>query len=710
MSRQSIRLLCLLLAVFVLTICAACGSPAPAANPVEPEEKTLQLDLSEFTIMRSDNASKDVADLSVRLRKEIETVCGYLINIGTDWIKRGEEVPADTAELLVGNTNRRKDDTLGSWDWSIAREGNRIYILGGSPEALSEAVTYFTKNFLTEGGTTMKDGFAKRHDFADFAPASIMDCGAAGDGVADDSAALKKYLASGCTNLVFPKGTYNLAHKPIDLPANTVITGESAESTTLLNINITAPYGLELKNITCDTGTDREIKCPGSVPIKANIMFNVMPVGAQSVSYYSCIFRNCDYASVAKHYTSDSENRFTESNIQDCQFRDIGRVAILHVLDIGKGVYSGNIFDHIGSEKLLTGDVAAMKLGDTSNNSTCGLKDGVITGNTFSNLISGDDIENQKHVIGVNFIAVQGTTVLVDNNTFTNLLGYGEDRESVYMKVRYLTVTNNTIVNGGFGEGYICNKSTAFDDGFAVIANNKLTGDYGIGIRSWGAATIENNEISLTAGRLAISCFSTAAKNISNSLTIKNNTITFGTGKPVIGGVKPESYASNYIIQAENVGCPVIIENNTISCTKGDSKLDFAIRAGSVIRDVTIQNNKINCELAGGITVNANTTVEDANTKVKIDIKNNSVTCKGQPINIMFQHSKPITTNRSFSVTGNTLNPLKSVSYGVMVSCGSGNNDKLVYEGDTAKDLFTSNVVYANVPNIESSKPGVITH
>ena len=54
--------------------------------------------------------------------------------------------------------------------------------------------------------------------------------------------------------------------------------------------------------------------------------------------------------------------------------------------------------------ELMDGDFIFEKLGDTTNNCTCQLKDGSITNNSFSNLISGDDISNQKHSILMNSI------------------------------------------------------------------------------------------------------------------------------------------------------------------------------------------------------------------------------------------------------------------------------------------------------------------
>ena len=164
---KTIRIICLLLAAVALTLCAACDSSAPdtpgteATN--EPAEKTLQLDMNGFIIVRSDLGSKEEADIAVQLRRDLEEISGLKLEMQTDWVKRGEEAPKDTAEINIGNTTRRRDDSLRIDEWSIAREGNRVYIIGGSEKALAEAEAHFAENYLLPGGCSLKDGFSERH-------------------------------------------------------------------------------------------------------------------------------------------------------------------------------------------------------------------------------------------------------------------------------------------------------------------------------------------------------------------------------------------------------------------------------------------------------------------------------------------------------------------------------------------------------------------
>ncbi len=156
----------MLLAALALTLCAACDSGAPPeadGSTETPGQKTLDLSFTDFVLVRSDTGSKEETDVALQLRHDVDEICGLILPLQTDWVKRGQEPPADTAEILVGNTTRRKDETLRLGEWSLTREGNRIYILAGSPEALAEAETHFVQNFLVAGGSSMKDGYTERH-------------------------------------------------------------------------------------------------------------------------------------------------------------------------------------------------------------------------------------------------------------------------------------------------------------------------------------------------------------------------------------------------------------------------------------------------------------------------------------------------------------------------------------------------------------------
>ena len=116
------------------------------------------LSIDGFIIMRSDESEKAITDASIKLKNAInEKISGSDISIGTDFVKRGDPVPTDTAEIIVGNTNRMTAEGLKRGDYEIKRDGNRIYILGGSSEAVSSAVDKFIETYICDSGLSIPD-------------------------------------------------------------------------------------------------------------------------------------------------------------------------------------------------------------------------------------------------------------------------------------------------------------------------------------------------------------------------------------------------------------------------------------------------------------------------------------------------------------------------------------------------------------------------
>lgn len=111
-----------------------------------------------FTVIRAESAGKIITDASIKLRNSINgAVNDAEVLIGTDWVERGDTVPVDTPEIIVGDTNRMSQSGLRSRDFEIIRSGIRIYILGGSDEAVSNGVNYFIDSYLSNDGITIPD-------------------------------------------------------------------------------------------------------------------------------------------------------------------------------------------------------------------------------------------------------------------------------------------------------------------------------------------------------------------------------------------------------------------------------------------------------------------------------------------------------------------------------------------------------------------------
>ncbi|MBE6613404.1 MAG: hypothetical protein E7632_13045 [Ruminococcaceae bacterium] len=97
-------------------------------------------------IVRSDLANEATVAASISLRKTIEASTGVKLDMATDWVKKGEEVPVGTKEILVGSTNRPESGEMRYMDYEIKYEGSRVVINGGSAEAVQTAVDWFLEN------------------------------------------------------------------------------------------------------------------------------------------------------------------------------------------------------------------------------------------------------------------------------------------------------------------------------------------------------------------------------------------------------------------------------------------------------------------------------------------------------------------------------------------------------------------------------------
>ena len=175
------RLISFLLCVLMVLGCfTACGTSAvqettteattitEATTPAETEKPVEMLDLiadgkTEYGLIRSEDASDAIIQRVSALRTEIKEVTGASLSYSTDWIKRGDEVPAEAKEIVIGTTNRPQTvavlDAIREKDFAITYAGGRLVITGGTEEATLRAVDYFVEHYLDKdtGKLTVPD-------------------------------------------------------------------------------------------------------------------------------------------------------------------------------------------------------------------------------------------------------------------------------------------------------------------------------------------------------------------------------------------------------------------------------------------------------------------------------------------------------------------------------------------------------------------------
>ncbi len=140
------RLLLLLLLLCLLLPCTltSCGK----AKAVEFK------DLESYRIVYATRIGTEPFRAIRAMMDKIEDVAGVTLDYGEDFVKTGTDVPTDTLEILIGNTNREESQSynLGINDFGIWYENDRLVIRGGSDEALIRGIQYFTEEYITEEG------------------------------------------------------------------------------------------------------------------------------------------------------------------------------------------------------------------------------------------------------------------------------------------------------------------------------------------------------------------------------------------------------------------------------------------------------------------------------------------------------------------------------------------------------------------------------
>ena len=130
------------------------GNETQKADSTESVVSSAEIRLTEGTkalykVIRPEEASDNVVQLAVELRRGLEEITGVKFEFGTDWVKHGEQ-PDDTAyEILVGQTNRTASQTFGETlsgiEYGINVDGNKIVVYGANPMSLEKAVELFLK-------------------------------------------------------------------------------------------------------------------------------------------------------------------------------------------------------------------------------------------------------------------------------------------------------------------------------------------------------------------------------------------------------------------------------------------------------------------------------------------------------------------------------------------------------------------------------------
>lgn len=146
------RLLAVLLAVLCgLSVLVACHQqPDEPETPTTPTVSIIANGKTDYKIVRSDLAATSSPEVkaAIALRKAIEAATDCKLDISNDYDEKDPDYTHH--EILVGATNRDGDTvpTLEKNQFSIRFDGTKIYLHGGSEQALMSAINYLLTQYL----------------------------------------------------------------------------------------------------------------------------------------------------------------------------------------------------------------------------------------------------------------------------------------------------------------------------------------------------------------------------------------------------------------------------------------------------------------------------------------------------------------------------------------------------------------------------------
>ncbi len=134
---------------------------------VDTDNKDNQSAILGYRIVYSASADSETVNIAKRLQKLLKDLTGLdleLVNDEADEIEK---------EFLIGATNRRDSVKYANFlpkDFAVVRSGEKIVIIGGSSDSLTNALNYLKKNYFNQEDKKIElednDGHIYRHPYA----------------------------------------------------------------------------------------------------------------------------------------------------------------------------------------------------------------------------------------------------------------------------------------------------------------------------------------------------------------------------------------------------------------------------------------------------------------------------------------------------------------------------------------------------------------
>lgn len=230
---------------------------------------------AKYTIVRPDTATDYETAAAIKLRETLTRLTGEEIAVTTDW--DGDDDNTNRPEILIGSTNRGQSETaftaLAGDDFIVRQIGIKLVVAAGSEDTLDAAVDYVLKNYFGYSTVGTPSGQPVQCH-------NVTAYGATGDGVADDTEAFKKAVATAEADglpVYVPYGTY-LVTDTITLNSVTLYgyetaawTADNCDMPVIYHKNMGKPLfdvrSGSLSGIKIMASYDASIKCAATVMI-----------------------------------------------------------------------------------------------------------------------------------------------------------------------------------------------------------------------------------------------------------------------------------------------------------------------------------------------------------------------------------------------------------------------------------------------------------
>jgi hypothetical protein len=244
LKKFSCTLLSLLLVLSTTLLIGCNNAPAPS-SPEDEEQAAIDYTLANirntidaYIVIRSENASQMIKDTIIELRTGIDGAVGIKPDVAEDWV---EEKKSDL-EILIGQTNRPESAEAmkglsSAHPYDVVQVGSKICIVGLDDYALRRAVHQFLSVHM---GAMLPE---REHH-------NVLDFGAEGDGVHDDTDAFLAAIAAAKKDrlpVFVPAGTYNVT-ETLTLEDVTLygyhsgtFTSDTASLPTIVHTNLAEP-------------------------------------------------------------------------------------------------------------------------------------------------------------------------------------------------------------------------------------------------------------------------------------------------------------------------------------------------------------------------------------------------------------------------------------------------------------------------------------